>query len=287
MEASRCAINARSRRENSSGSTVRNYIAGVHAWHTLHGLQWNINEDELKTLLRGADRRAPLASKRPKRLPVLITFLAAAKAQLNLNEPLDAAAWACITTVFFAAARLGEFTVPSLTAFREQQHVKPSDVRRDEDRHGHKVTVIHLPVTKVAPREGEDVYWAAQPNTVDPAEALANHLRVNRPAKNGHLFAWRHPNGPRPLTKRDFLACMNKVAERLGEPPMQGHGLRVGATLEYLLRGVPFDVVKAIGRWSGESFKLYLRKHAVIMAPYLQSSPVLDEITRYTMPPPR
>ena len=132
---------------------------------------------------------------------------------------------------------------------------------------------------------GEDVYWAAQTGTVDPEEALENHMQVNKPDANGHLFAWRHRQGTRVLTKKDPLRRMDEVAASLGEIPMKGHGLRIGATLEYLLRGVPFDVVKSIGRWSGDSFKLYLRKHAVIMAPYLQDSPVLDEITRYTMPP--
>ena len=268
-----------------SGATVRNYVAGIHAWHTLHGAPWTMEEDELKALLKGADKRAPPGSKRPKRHPVLVTFLMAAKGKLNLSEPLDAAVWACVTTTFFAAARLGEFTLPNLTAFQAERHVKPSDVRRDEDRHGHKVTVIHLPSTKVAPLEGEDVYWAAQTGTVDPEEALENHMQVNKPDANGHLFAWRHRQGTRVLTKKDPLRRMDEVAASLGEIPMKGHGLRIGATLEYLLRGVPFDVVKSIGRWSGDSFKLYLRKHTVIMAPYLQDSPVLDEITRYTMPP--
>ncbi|KAH9924514.1 uncharacterized protein B0H18DRAFT_877753 [Fomitopsis serialis] len=269
-----------------SGATVRNYVAGVHAWHTIHGQHWRIHADELNALLKGADRLAPPASKRPKRLPVLITFLTAAKAQLNLSEPLDAAVWACLTTVFFSAARLGEFTQHSLNSFRPNLHVKPSDVRQDEDRHGYKATVIHLPTTKVAPLEGEDVYWAAQPGApADPEEAFANHMRVNQPDPGGHLFAWKHAQGPRALTKSAFLKRMDSVASRLGEVPMKGHGLRIGATLEYLLRGVPFDVVKAIGRWSGESFKLYLRKHATILAPYLQSSPVLDNVTRYTMPP--
>ena len=268
-----------------AGPTVRNYVAGVHAWHTLHGAAWAMGEDELKALLKGADRRAPPGSKRPKRHPVLVAFLAAAKGKLHLDEPLDAAVWACITTVFFAAARLGEFTLSNLTAFQAALHVKPRDIRRDEDRHGYKVTVIHLPSTKVAPLEGEDVYWAAQPGPVDPEEALANHLRVNKPDADGHLFAWRHRQGARVLTKKEFLKRMEDVAAALGEPPMKGHGLRIGATLEYLLRGVPFDVVKSIGRWSGDSFKLYLRKHAVILAPYLQNAPVFDDITRYTMPP--
>ncbi|KAH9913276.1 hypothetical protein B0H21DRAFT_669165, partial [Amylocystis lapponica] len=57
-----------------------------------------------------------------------------------------------------------------------------------------------------------------------------------------------------------------------GWAPLKGHGLRIGGTLEYLLRGRPFEVVKAIGRWSGDSFQLYLRKHAVILAPYLQDT---------------
>ncbi|EPT00404.1 hypothetical protein FOMPIDRAFT_1122752 [Fomitopsis schrenkii] len=217
--------------------------------------------------------------------PVLVMFLAAARHNIDLEQPLDAAVWACITTVFFAAARLGEFMLPSLTTFQANQHVKPSDVRRDEDRHGYKVTVIHLPSTKVATLEGEDVYWAAQTGPVDPEEALVNHMRVNTPDAGGHLFAWRHPQGVRVLTKKDFLRRMEEIASSLGEPPMRGHGLRIGATLEYLLRGVPFDVAKLIGRWSGDSFRLYLQKHAVIMAPYLQDSPVLDEVTRYSMPP--
>ena len=47
---------------------------------------------------------------------------------------------------------------------------------------------------------------------------------------------------------------------------------------------VPFDVVKMMGRWSSDTFTLYLHKHMVIMAPYLQGSPVLEAFTQYTMP---
>ena len=31
-------------------------------------------------------------------------------------------------------------------------------------------------------------------------------------------------------------------------------GLRTGSTLEYLLRGMTFDAMKAKGRWMGDSF---------------------------------
>lgn len=71
-------------------------------------------------------------------------------------------------------------------------------------------------------------------------------------------------------------------------PSFEGHGLRIGGTLEYLLRGIPFDVVQSMGRWKSDAFQLYLREHAQILAPYLQSNPVLNtEFVRISMPPPR
>jgi hypothetical protein len=58
---------------------------------------------------------------------------------------------------------------------------------------------------------------------------------------------------------------------------LQGHGIRVGATLEYLLRGVPLEVMKVLGCWASDAFILYLRKHAQIMAPFVQANPQLHE----------
>ena len=147
-------------------------------------------------------------------------------------------------------------------------HVKPSDVSNRIDRNDLEVTVFHLPKTKCA-TEGEDVFWAEQNGVTDPKALLANHFRVNSPPKNGHLFAYRHGKGHRPLTKRAFLDRIQAIATSIGEDNFKGHGIRIGATLEYLLRGVPFDVVKSLGRWASEAFVLYLHQHAVILAPYI------------------
>ncbi|KZT18308.1 hypothetical protein NEOLEDRAFT_1030631, partial [Neolentinus lepideus HHB14362 ss-1] len=92
----------------------------------------------------------------------------------------------------------------------------------------------------------------------------------------------------RPLTKTAFIQRLSKAARAAGIDPLQGHGIRIGATLEYLLRGVPFDVVKVKGRWASDAFILYLRKHAQILAPYMQAVPEVHEhFVRYTMPPVR
>ena len=44
----------------------------------------------------------------------------------------------------------------------------------------------------------------------------------------------------------------------LGEDSPKGHGIHIGGTLEFLLRGMPFDVMKSLGRWTSEAFTLYL-----------------------------
>jgi hypothetical protein len=61
-----------------------------------------------------------------------------------------------------------------------------------------------------------------------------------------------------------FVDRLDVVAKQLGDEKWRYHGICIGAILEYLLQGVPFDVVKTIGRWSSEAFTLYLHRHAVV-----------------------
>ncbi|KAF8961375.1 hypothetical protein BDZ97DRAFT_1610807, partial [Flammula alnicola] len=91
-----------------SGDAVRNYVYGVKAWHTIHGLPWTVDDTRLSAALTAAERVEPESS-------------------LNLALPLDAAVFACLTTTFWSCSCLGEFTVPSLKAFKPSIHVKPSN----------------------------------------------------------------------------------------------------------------------------------------------------------------
>ena len=271
-----------------SGKTIANYLYGIRAWHMLHSVPWQVESSEMETMLRAADKLTPNASKRKRRRPYTPEFITALKGQMNLEDPLDATVFACLVTCFYASARLGEFTVRTLNSFNPNMHVTPGNLSYDQDRNGFKVTVLHLPRTKMAGTEGEDVYWASQEGDTDPTAALENHLRVNHPSEAAHLFEYRAKKARKPLTKTKFLERVNKAARAAGLEPLQGHGIRIGSTLEYLLRGVPFDVMKAKGRWAGDSFLLYLRKHAIVIAPYIQAAPTIHEnFIRYTMPPAR
>ena len=239
---------------------------------------------EMDTMLKAAEKMTPPSSRRKKRRPYTTDFMLAIRQRLDLQKPLDASVFACLSTCFFATGRVGEFTVPKLDGFNPEAHVSKAGISYDQSRDGQRVTVLRIPRTKMVP-QGEDVCWAKQDGLIDPDAALAHHLEVNAPPDNAHLFAYRHKSGHRPLTKSKFIPELAKAARAAGLEPLQGHGIRIGSTLEYLLRGVPFDVMKVKGRWSSDAFILYLRKHAQILAPYIQAAPTVhDAFTRLMMP---
>ncbi|TFY59650.1 hypothetical protein EVJ58_g5647, partial [Rhodofomes roseus] len=257
-----------------NGDTIRNYVYGVRAWHILHRVPWTRNKDELETLLRGALRLTPATSQRKRRLPWTVEFLTAVAAELHRDTPLGAAVWACATVGFFSLARLGELTTKTLTGFDPELHATRKLVKQEADRNGLPVWTIKLPRSKSA-ATGESISFAAQDGIVDPEAALNAHFRINDPGADNAIFAYQHTDKRgrsrlRHLTKKDFLEAITAAAKRASIEPLEGHGMRIGGTLEYLLRGIPFDVVKTMGRWQSNAFQLYLRKHAQILAPYLQ-----------------
>src|SRR5882762_4932818 len=196
-----------------AGSTLANYVFAVKAWHLLHGATWSMNDAEVKAALTGAATLAPPTSKRPKRKPITINLMERIFSKLDLEDAFDSAVAACFSTTFYSVSRTGEFTVPSLNAFDPSLHVKPSDVSNRVDRNNLEVTVFHLPRTKCA-EKGEDVFWSQQDGITDPKINFHNHLRINSPPRDGHLFAYRHNKGYRPLTKRAFLDRINVIAKR-------------------------------------------------------------------------
>ena len=187
-----------------SGSTIDNYVYGIRAWHLLHGVRWQMDVAELEVLLRAAEKSTPPSSRRKKRVPYTTEFILAIRRHLNLDQPRDAAVYSCLTTTFYAAARLGEFTVPNLSAFDREKHVKLSDVRIEHDRNGLSSTVFHIPKTK-ASMHGEDVSWSKQSGDTDPEAAFAHHLALNQPPADGHLFAYLKNSRFRPLDRKSVV----------------------------------------------------------------------------------
>ncbi|KAJ7737443.1 hypothetical protein DFH07DRAFT_985590 [Mycena maculata] len=130
-------------------------------------------------------------------------------------------------------------TIKNLAAFDPNIHVKRFNITDVVDRNGLELKDFFLPCMKSAPH-GEHVNFAKQNDASDPEAALVNHLRVNDPPDNAALFSYRAGARHRPLTKSAF--------EKQLKQAFKIDGIRIGSTVEYLLRGVPIDVMKIKGR---------------------------------------
>ena len=178
---------------------------------------------------------APKESRKKEKTPWTPDYLAQICKALNAKDPKDAAIQACLTTVFWGTARLGEVTIPNLDGFDPQIHVKVSDIKFNQrDRHNYEQTSFFIPWTKAAREKGETIFWAKQDGVTDPQAALKNHLEVNKPANDSHLFSFKHKDGMRPMTRNILITRINKIAATKKIPKLPGHGIRVGSTVEYL-----------------------------------------------------
>lgn len=192
-----------------------------------------------------------------------------------------------MTVTFYSVSRLGEFTVPAIKRFDAHIHITRANISQSTNHDNLEVVSFNIPRTKCAPT-GETTHIAPIPHLTNQVEWLHNHFRINNPSHNDHLFAWRHQKGIRPLTKLEVTLRIKEIVLQHSLPDLKGHSLRIGGTLHYLLQGTPFEVVKTMGRWSGESFTLYLRHHALILAPYLhEHQDRAIQLNQFMLPPVR
>ncbi|EIW54667.1 uncharacterized protein TRAVEDRAFT_80679, partial [Trametes versicolor FP-101664 SS1] len=94
-----------------SDSAINNYVAGVRAWHIIHGLPWTVDKLRYDKAIAGAGQLAPETSKRSQREPVTVNILLMIKSHLDITQSADAAIWACMCVAFYSLARLGELVV--------------------------------------------------------------------------------------------------------------------------------------------------------------------------------
>lgn len=135
------------------------------------------------------------------------------------------AVFACATTCFYSAARLGKFIVPTLLSFNPLLHVKPSNISSSTDCAGLPTTAFFLLQTKSV-MHSKTVSWAEQSNTSDPKSALEAHFRINSPPADRLLFAYKNSKEKStPLTKKKFLEVLAKATRAANLELLQKHGI--------------------------------------------------------------
>ena len=72
--------------------------------------------------------------------------------------------------------------------------------------------------TKVAKEKGEKIFWVKQVGIVNPQSALANHIWINDPPAESHLFAFKYKDSMRPMMRSIFLTRINKIVTENKQP---------------------------------------------------------------------
>ncbi|KAF7303391.1 DNA breaking-rejoining enzyme [Mycena indigotica] len=247
-----------------AGSTARNDIAALKAWHVAQQQPW-LGGPRLHYVLSGVESLSPQTASRPPRPPITPDMLLSLRRGLDFASHFDVAVFAAACVAFWGQCRLGELLPDS----RSDKTLNEKPSRANISFHRDTLT-IRLPRTKTQ-KHGEDVVLVSQRSEIDPILALRMHFVANPILPPAHLFAYQCGSSYQPLTRRAFLNRCNDIWGKEGYPKLSGHSFRIGGTTELLLSGVPIDLVKKAGRWSSDAFLKYWRSLQDLVPRYIRN----------------
>lgn len=170
-----------------------------------------------------------------------------------------------LTTGFFALLRLGELTDPNDTRLRNRRKT----TRRDSVISSSTSIRFILPCSKTDKFfHGNEVILHRNYAPNDPVVFFKRYLSLRDTSFPENSWLWLTSMGV-PPTRRWFLSRFHLYFDaRYG-----GHSLRAGGATLLASKGVSFDLIQALGRWSSETFRIYIREHPYIIHHNLHPSP--------------
>ncbi|KAJ7934680.1 hypothetical protein B0H13DRAFT_2305464 [Mycena leptocephala] len=227
-----------------TGKCIRNWLNGLHLWHTYNDAPWFGDDGWLPALKKAADKGG-VSFKRPPRGPIAREHLRAYRASLDLSSPRE-----------LLIRSINKFTTLRDTC--RCTRISISIVN------GREVVSIHLVWTKTTGIQGgECILTAVLGADADlcPVWAFHNHRRINySPPPHTPLFAYRSRSGWEHLTKDAFLRSSAAVFKTTQLDLVFGHSYRIGGSLELLSAGVAPEVVMKLGGWTSLCFLIYWRR---------------------------
>ena len=248
--------------------TIKNYLCGIKYHYIsntgMNPLQKNDGSQLFKLFLimKGIRRQSSKSSR--TRLPITSSILYQICHLLNssiygaYNDKLLKAA-SCLA--FYGFLRCGEFTTRT-------SHVDPSTTICLKDISFGKIGItftymsVLIKSSKTDPfRKGCRIKLHAIPSLSCPVTAMLDFWDMRS------RFT-RHPNSPLflladggVLSRLIFIERIRSILKELGHNPnvYAGHSFRIGAATSSASVNTPDHLIKTLGRWSSDSYQLYIR----------------------------
>ncbi|PCH34459.1 hypothetical protein WOLCODRAFT_63530, partial [Wolfiporia cocos MD-104 SS10] len=239
-------------------STVDNWLASLHFWHTLNGAPWN--GGDLVHTVSQVSIATPADLRCERHPPVMLEHLHALQSGLDLTNAFNATTYACICMAFWCICRLREVVIPSPGQFDAKYHA-----HRDallcfcRLPGGSEYTTLHILWTKTTQSDGANVIILSIDDPTNPILAICHHLSANQHVpSDAPFFAFETSDGGwAPLTCGWFLDRCNEVRTSASLCSVTSHSFCIGGTTELLLHGTPLGIVAVQGRWKSRAFMEY------------------------------
>ena len=167
---------------------------------------------------------------------------------------------------FFALMRLGELTFPDdKTLHNPAKSSKRTSVTTENDSFkfflpGHKADRFF---------EGNNIVLMKTTDGINVFQHFANYLN-----SRDHMYPfssplWIRKNGTVP-TRRFFIEHLRQHFNR----NIAGQSMRAGGATALAENGIPPSLIQAMGRWSSDTFRIYVRKNPVLIQAMIHSKSI-------------
>ena len=238
----------------SSHKNVMLHLAALKFFSQVYGQPNTFDTlPRLQRLLKGIKKSQGRKHSRAKRTPItpyLLSqlYLNLFKAPFVYNDKLMI--WAAMLVAFFGFLRISEYVSDYVRSYDPAFTLCCHDVKVSS-----WAADIQLKCSKTDPfRQGVTVRLAYNGTALCPITALIKYLRIH-PCRSGPLFQF---SDGRFLTRRGFMRVLNTIKPE-GVVNMSTHSFRIGAATTAAAAGYPKWAIQALGRWSSDCYKTYVR----------------------------
>ena len=233
------------------------YLTGArHFLRDLYpGFDNNRASPTVQATIRGSKkvRADPIRRKQPIRIEHLLSFVAAAHATGKFNDLLFATIMSCC---FYGCHRSGELVLKTLKNVDWRKIIKRSSLHFYPGYAGYR-----LPYHKTDPFfRGTDILFSSQ-DSADPITLLQEFVLRRDKVHGARRALFLREDGSHP-TRAWFDAKLFSFVDRC----FGGHSPRAGGATFFASLGLSESIIMALGRWSSEAWKIYIRDNPCVRA---------------------
>ena len=238
-----------------SYKNIRAHISAIKFTSEMQGYDPNLSTSHrLYRVIRGIKKTQGSRFNKPPRIPItppLLTFMGRKLWSSSINLQDKVMLWAAMLTAFHGFLRVSEYTSSHIRKYNPSTTLCFEDISIKSP----QSIALHIKASKTDPfRQGTTIYLYKNNSPLCPVQALCQFMSIH-PYRTGPLFTW---HDGRYLTRAGLASILNRVKPQ-HVSSMSSHSFRIGAATTAAAAGYPRWLIQALGRWSSNCYRSYIR----------------------------